>query len=1147
MKRTVNRTPGQISTVVEDGRTDNFNLISFEGIADSENDITVSPSTFADANNLYINSDDVLSSRPTIKATSYLNKEELLKLDSVKKVWVVDDLMLYHSGTKLYLIKNGVQVDKEIEVGDEVKVLESMENYILIYPANIYINVTSKNDEGVLLYTTGNISDICYIPTTELRSGSETSNPEKANVISPYSKHSIIYDKKVYTDLSELYGKKVEALIGDKTYTINSYTEHDIDTLQDLLTVADFDYVKYSTVGSAIGVKNGVVYYSPDGDNFSPLPAAPGTNVQQVTTDSEGHQTIKYPKFTGEVFISEEGDAAFVVSADHIYAISLLDTGWDSSTNSNVKRWSNWTQLEWDTKYSKLTWDSNGKITETQTAMSENSPFRLNLINVTKPDQPKPNFYSKNYARIINENTFVIYMYAGDLDIDLDSTGSASNYIKPTIFVYNRKLDDSKVKIYQVTNAKTELKHLTVYNSSNIYVNGIGEYAGGDFSLFGNLMIMSCSYRYAKSYNDTTYNATSDCDLLTFIVQVGTDGSYTFRTGVRNIVASNLENVELNFVSGYFMYVGDFKVNYASYNPGMESGSYSLLTADINFVYTEPLTTSVNDAKMILRKYTMTEKYYGDSNKNTISINANGETLFNGIASQFTLMSRSSLRIATTDGLIVTSGDLTSYEFIPYKTSPMMKPIYIDEDSLITLEGQILKCGIKNVGSELSADLSEEQKILISTYSTRLNTVAYTLVTLDNYNQLSIVPGTTSAFTDSKGTTYLPTPPSTLVEYVGKYIGVLNYVYFTHSYYTTDNIVVTFSTIVENEYFKLPDITCSAKLTEIYFGSGRNLYIGSIIYDKDENPLLYFSEGLWEEFEETIFQLQILSKDSLGVYCRDSIWVVYKDDKGVFYKSKSKITSSCRQGDSVVLSMNGEGSLYPCHRGIAYIEHQSLLSVEEQKLSFISDDIRTYMVDWIKDKYVRMFNYGFYLYVYSPESTIMWVMDLRNNKWWKWTTPLPITDIVVYLNELYLIVNNQLCKFVEDGEYKDIFSKNDKYIITWYLESQRLFLDDINRYKHIYHIVINNRVNDDETKEMFMRLNLLIYRTSMSKIPDSVLDYKVDGRRSYVKKLNIFKCNFIKFRLSSDTENDIENSNYTQRQFKIEGITIKYGLRGRIR
>ena len=107
MKRTVNRTPGQISVVTSDGRTDNFNLVSFEGIADSDNDLTVSPSTFMDANNMYMNSHDILSSRPTIKSTTYLNKN-YVELNNIKNAWVIDDLLIYHQGTKLKFIKNNI-------------------------------------------------------------------------------------------------------------------------------------------------------------------------------------------------------------------------------------------------------------------------------------------------------------------------------------------------------------------------------------------------------------------------------------------------------------------------------------------------------------------------------------------------------------------------------------------------------------------------------------------------------------------------------------------------------------------------------------------------------------------------------------------------------------------------------------------------------------------------------------------------------------------------------------------------------------------------------------------------------------------------------------------------------------------------------
>lgn len=1155
MSKTVNRTPGHLSQVGADERVDNFNLVSFEGITNSENDLTVSPSTFIDANNMYINSNDILSSRPTIKSTKYLD-QDFIDLEGVKNTWVVDDLLIYHKGTKLKFIKNNVPSDVEIEVGDVVNVLESVENYVLVYPANIYIDVTSKDVEGVFLYSTGPISDICYIPTTELRSGNQITYPEKPNKLSPLSKHSVVYDKSVYTDLSEFYGKDVDILIGDKTYHINDYKENNVNTIQGLSTIADFDYVKYSTKGSAIGYKNAIIYYAPDGKNFTPLPTVPGNVIQRSVTDPiTGVTTTTYPKFTGEAFISEEGDACFVVSLDHLYAISLVDTAWDSASNTFKKRWDNWTMLNWSSQYSKLTYSDN-KLVETTSDMIEESSARLNLVNMTKPDEPRPWYYSKNYSRVINENTFAIFMYAGDLEEALVD-GQPKNYIKPTIFVYNRQVDGSAVKIYQIQDRDERFYPLP--SNPQVGFNGVAEINGGDIDLFGNIMMISLAYRYASSHTISGTNesnaigtAVTNAYIASFVISVDTSGNYTYRSGQRLKVSDELIGMNINLIQ-FKPIIGDMKINYSSYNPGMNSGQYTVLVADINYAYTNPAYTQ--GEQICVSKYSMKEVYYIGSGTNTTTLTSRGSINFVGLSTTILMMSRSALRIATTQGLLVTTSSLDKYEFIPYLVSEVMNPLYIDEDSLLTQGSQVLKLNVKNNSTNdgVVLDLSDEQQnILDNSLSIRQTNSQIILVTLSNKDSLGIVPGRTSMSTSQDFSDIVVSLPDTTAGYVGKYIMTVTLVAYENKIYTTDNIVSTFSILVTDNNFVLPNIKVSAKLSEIYFGADRNLLIGKFIYDEDEKLRLYFSEGLWEEFEETIFQLQILSKNSIGVYCRDSIWVVYSDDKGVYYKSKSKITNSCREGDMITLSIDGKGSLYPCHRGIAYIEHQSLLSIEEQQLDFISDAIQTYIVDWIKDKSIRMFNYEFWLYIYSREDNIMWIMDLRNNHWWKWTTPYPIDNMFVYLNELYILSNNNICKFVEDEEYYDILDYTEdnrwnKRVISWSFESQRLYIKDINRYKHIYNMIINTRIPDESTKEVSLRLSCFVYRTSISRIPDEVLEYKVSGIRSYVKRLRIFKCNFFKFKLSSDTENNIEGNNYNQRQMKIEGITLKYGIRERIR
>ena len=1144
MSKTVNRTPGHLSQVGSDERIDNFNLVSFEGITNSENDLTVSPSTFIDANNMYINSNDILSSRPTIKSTKYLD-QDFIDLEGVKNTWVVDDLLIYHKGTKLKFIKNKVPYDIEIEVGNTVNVLESMENYLLVYPANIYIDVSTKNEEGVLLFKHGSIYDISYIPTTELRSGNQVTQPEKPNKISPYSKHSIIYDKEVYTDLSELYGKKVEVLVGDETYNINSYQENTINTIQDVLAIENFDYVKYSNKNSAIGYKDGNIYYAPDGKNFAPLPTVPGSTIIQTN----GSTVVGMPKFVGEAFITEEGDACFVIGADHIYAISLVESDWDATSNMFVKRWSNWTMLDWDTNYSKLTWtdstgDNDGKMTSSDAIMTGDAPVRLNLVNMTKPDDPRPNYYTKNYGRLLNENTFVIIMYAGDLDEPLGQDGNPSNQIKPTIFVYNRQVDASKVHIYQITNAE-DLRIYPIPNTTSAY-NTVASLVGGDFDLHGYVMMISLAFRYSTSRDVTAGTAVTNSCICSFDIQVDTSGSYTFVCGKEIPISSTMTGMTIN-LNGYIPIIGDLKINYSSY---LSNSDTSLLTANVNLTYTNP----TNVMHIITRKYTVQDS--NNSSTKTLNIKANGEINFIGIQTFSVMMSRSSLRIATSKGMLVTNNDLLEYRFIPYLVSESMRPVYIDEDTLITQKVETIVCGLKSIHSRqrLDFDYTDEQlEILKRALSIRITESTATLVTIDNKDSLGIVPGITP-YSNSPTTqpVYQANLPDTTAGYIGKYVWKFTILAYTNKLYTTDNIVATFSTIVEDTNFELPDIRVSAKLVDLYFGSGRNLYIGKVMYDKNEKASLYFSEGLWEEFEETIFQLQILSRNTLGVYCRDSIWIVYSDDNGIYYKSKSKITNSCREGDMVTLSIDGKGSLYPCHRGIAYIEHQSLLSIEEQQLDFISDAVQTYIVDWIKDKPIRMFNYEFWLYIYSREDNVIWIMDLRNNHWWKWTTPYPIYNMFVYLNELYILSNNNICKFVEDEEYYDIMDYTEdnrwnKRVIPWSFESQRLYIKDINRYKHIYNMIINTRIPDESTKEVSLRLACLVYRTSISRIPDEVLEYKVSGIRSYVKRLRIFKCNFFKFRISSDTENNIEDSNYNQRQMKIEGITLKYGIRERIR
>lgn len=63
--RTFNRQPHSVNI----GRTNDgfFNHVQFKGICDNKNDVTIDPQSFADANNVYVDDNDLLVSRPPLK------------------------------------------------------------------------------------------------------------------------------------------------------------------------------------------------------------------------------------------------------------------------------------------------------------------------------------------------------------------------------------------------------------------------------------------------------------------------------------------------------------------------------------------------------------------------------------------------------------------------------------------------------------------------------------------------------------------------------------------------------------------------------------------------------------------------------------------------------------------------------------------------------------------------------------------------------------------------------------------------------------------------------------------------------------------------------------------------------------------------
>ena len=111
--------------------------------------------------------------------------------------------------------------------------------------------------------------------------------------------------------------------------------------------------------------------------------------------------------------------------------------------------------------------------------------------------------------------------------------------------------------------------------------------------------------------------------------------------------------------------------------------------------------------------------------------------------------------------------------------------------------------------------------------------------------------------------------------------------------------------------------------------------------------------------------------------------------------------------------------------------------------------------------------------------------------------------------------------------------------ITWFLSSQKLFLNAINYYKHMVNVTFTSILTTD--RELSFDLEILNYRKQIDNGKPETVSYKVDSIRTFVQRLNYSKVNEFQYRLSMD------NDNAVQIPLSLSNISIKYKITGQVR
>lgn len=361
MTRTINRQPWNVRSLnYGDTGYKYFGYSDWKGKCTNKNFIGVDQETFEDCNNVYIDRDNILRSRPAIK---YVKSDVVYQM--IKHIWTFGPWTVYE--------RTGNTIDNNTEL---TFVYGTQSWSMLLVPkgpnvvlADEKIFVFNNNFAKYFDLVTKEVNDatnLVYSPITKLYTYGAEKDLEKPNVWSKTHRERYIWNRKTPTNLDKLVGKTVIVELPDEEpktitnfqkyqeYTIAKELYEDLDesyiylpiqfkdssgTITRAPVTSGIPMLDVSKNNSVVRAKKttktvqGTSYtyyqleYAIDGFNFSMLPDLPWD-------DSKPYNCYYIPKF------SEDGTIIYLYTSQGILAISVLS----ESGNGNY-RYATWTNL----------------------------------------------------------------------------------------------------------------------------------------------------------------------------------------------------------------------------------------------------------------------------------------------------------------------------------------------------------------------------------------------------------------------------------------------------------------------------------------------------------------------------------------------------------------------------------------------------------------------------------------------------------------------------------------------------------------------------------------------------------------------------------------------------------------------------------
>lgn len=1112
-----------------------FNFASFGGINTNKNYVSVNQYSFEDANNVYVDQNNQLSTRPPIKSVTidYLIEDE--KIVDIQKVNNIlfyktrnfnGEVWVYSLIFKVESTWYNMQLNGE---NPKTKVIFINDYYFIMVEGPVPITAFKVNLDGSI--SGYESSETIYVPITKIVQGTSEIENESKNLLttSEIARYLFEHDLNNTINTEKLINNILTVTIGNDKYEITFQQGNQIVFASKVMQVEiPLDSYSYNTYpGSHI-------HYSNQGENGKIMIDYREDNKNKfyLSLDGELYSKYTFPVHNSLDYcctISDDGLRIFY-STMSLYVINnerYIRVYYADLDGINISSWNSFDQLI-GTIENGIYKNSESNIREIwgtgsvgYSSKRNNGAYSVTASVCHAPDKSNAVFV----ARV--SQSYVCYNYTDDNTIYQDNnsgntTLTTGNFSKPVLvfIVFKENINTNEIETYG--------------DFSTVALNGIedgqtisdySDYTLHPYRMFADVVDLSfVRYVVTNSLNIIVLGAN--------VTYLRFDGVNIVRLNESNVFYSAINNNNYLYSIGALLSSEDYNDYYnnerycviercyfkAMYRFMMYGEQYrnsdvdnNQLTFTPNYAYR---INYVNGSLSLTFVYNTQDVLYGEYGYCRYSVIFGNLNLVPNLASN---------RNTYVTNKYTYTGNITSEIIISYNRYNY--PYCINGHPEYTLTGNYQTRFVERTVNTISEGylndvgnmyiMSDGQDILSDKWYYHNNTI-YPLLS-NNINDVFY-----PLYVSNDGSYFV-------------YYNSYNNTIYTNNYegYATID-VLNYGSL----NYIIPDFFENFITSVITIGD--KLYQSQTRFDNDDRPLLYFPIDSEVKFIDNITNLVVFSQTSLGVFLENFVYEYqYSTDNEVFTLTPTKLQLGCKEGADILVGYDGSTIFMTQLKGVAGLTYADFVQSTEQVYNYLSDNIMDLYDSFKSDEKIKLYQYKYWLFMYKQDLDYLYLLDTRTSTWWKWTLPYN-PQVIVYDNiedKLKIVLNGQITEFDFDNEEQYYFD----YIgteIEWYFKSQKIHFGAPNNYKHIRQV---NVITTQSGNELRYKLKFTNYRNLNNLSDTDTVDFEINQLSTLIKRVSFMKTNAFQFEISND------ETNHKPTYFETPDIAIKYRITERVR